>query len=263
MSRAALLGPSDPPPFELINPNGKLAALLLCDHASRAAPAALDGLGLEDAVLRRHIGWDIGAAEVTRLLSVALDAPAILGGYSRLVIDLNRTLDDPTSISVISDGVVVPGNQDLTPEQAESRANEIFHRYHDAVVAAIDGLRSTTPAPAILSIHSYTPVMRGVERPWHVGVLWDRDGRLARPLIDALGAHAGLCIGDNQPYSGRDQFGYTIETHALPAGLPNVLIEVRQDLIDTHHGVEHWAGILAPSLADILADLQQQGMEPT
>ena len=105
--------------------------------------------------------------------------------------------------------------------------------------------------------------MRGVERPWHVGVLWDRDGRLARPLIDALGAHAGLCIGDNQPYSGRDQFGYTIETHALPAGLPNVLIEVRQDLIDTHHGVEHWAGILAPSLADILADLQQQGMEPT
>ena len=122
------------------------------------------------------------------------------------------------------------------------------------MVAAIDGLRSTTPAPAILSIHSYTPVMRGVERPWHVGVLWDRDGRLARPLIDALGAHAGLCIGDNQPYKGDPRFGYTVHVHGEDNGIPSIGIEIRQDLLQSDAAGDRWADLLATTLGRLIAE---------
>jgi predicted N-formylglutamate amidohydrolase len=250
----ALLGPDDPAPFEVFNPQGRRSALVICDHASRVVPRSLDGLGLDEAVLRRHVGWDIGAAEVSRLLATALDAPALLGGYSRLVIDLNRRLDDPTSICVISDGVVVPGNRGLAPAAVHRRVAAIFRPYHRAVAAAIAGFRGRGIVPAIVSVHSCTPVMRGVERPWHVGVLWDRDRRIATPLMGKLAADPALCVGDNQPYSGRDRVGFSIDGHARAAGLPNVLIEIRQDLIDTHHGAERWAGVLAPVLGEILAD---------
>jgi predicted N-formylglutamate amidohydrolase len=249
-----LLGPDDPAPFERFNVHGRRPVLLICDHASRVVPRSLDDLGLDEALLRRHIGWDIGAPEVTRRLARALDAPAILGGYSRLVIDLNRRLDDPTSICAIGDGVIVPGNRGLDPGDVQQRVDEVFQPYHQAVVAAIAGFRAGGVTPAIISVHSCTPVMRGFERPWHIGVLWDRDGRLAVPLIDRLRAESALCVGDNEPYSGRDRVGYSIDTHATPAGLPNVLIEIRQDLIDTHHGAEQWADLLAPMLDVILAD---------
>ena len=247
-----LIGAGDPPPFEWINPGGTAAAVLICDHASRAVPRALDNLGLEDAVLRRHLGWDIGAAEVTRHLSAALDAPAVLAGYSRLVVDLNRRLDDPTSIAAVSHGVMVPGNQGLGGAETRARVDRIFRPYHRAVAAAIARSRARGVAPAIVSVHSYTPVLDGVERPWHIGILWDRDRRLAGPLIAALAADPALCIGDNAPYSGGERFGTSIETHATPAGLANALIEIRQDLIDTHHGAERCAAVLASALAGIL-----------
>lgn len=250
-----LLGADDPPPFEWVNPDGRAAAVLICDHASRAVPQALADLGLEAAELRRHLAWDLGAAEVTRLMSAALDAPAVLGGYSRLVVDLNRRLDDPTSIAAVSHGVAVPANHGLGPAALRRRVDEIFRPYHRAVAAAIGRSRARGVAPAIVSVHSYTPVLDGVERPWHIGILWDRDRRLAGPLIAGLAADPELCVGDNRPYSGRERFGYSIETHATPAGLANALIEIRQDLIDTQHGAERWAAVLAAALAEALGTL--------
>jgi predicted N-formylglutamate amidohydrolase len=249
-----LLGPDDPPPVELVNADGRGPALLLCDHASRAVPRALGLLGLDESVLLRHIGWDIGAAEVTRHLSRRFDAPAVMSGYSRLVIDCNRAPGDRQSIPEISDGVRVPGNCGISPAEAERRRRALYDPYHAAVAAAIRRFLEAGRVPAVLSIHSCTPVMDGQERPWHVGVLHDRDRRIAGPLIEALAARGDVCVGDNKPYSGRGQAGKTIHHHAHDVGLPHVMVEIRQDLIDTHRGAAHWAAVLGDALAPILAD---------
>jgi predicted N-formylglutamate amidohydrolase len=249
-----LLAPDEPPPFELVNAGGRASALLLCDHASRAVPRALGQLGLDDAALMRHIGWDIGAAEVTRLLSRRFDAPAVMTCYSRLVIDCNRVPGDKQSIPEVSDGVRVPGNCGISRAEAERRRRALFDPYHAAVDAAIGRFRSAGRVPAILSIHSCTPVMNGHERPWHIGVLHDRDLRIAGPLMKALAARGDVCVGDNKPYSGRGQAGKTIHHHAHDVGLPHVMVEIRQDLIDTHKGAARWAGILGDALAPILDD---------
>ncbi|MCC6466887.1 MAG: N-formylglutamate amidohydrolase [Alphaproteobacteria bacterium] len=249
-----LLGPDDPPPIELLNASGGAPALLLCDHASRAVPRALGRLGLDDALLMRHIGWDIGAAEVTRHLSRRFDAPAVMTGYSRLVIDCNRVPGEPQSIPEVSDGVRVPGNCGIAPAEALRRRRALYDPYHAAVDAAIDRFRRAGRVPAILSIHSCTPVMNGEERPWHVGVLHDRDTRIAAPLMAALAARGDVCVGDNKPYSGRGQAGKTIHAHAHDVGLPHVMVEIRQDLIDTHKGAAAWARVLGDALAPILAD---------
>ncbi|MGQ0675418.1 MAG: N-formylglutamate amidohydrolase [Rhodospirillales bacterium] len=249
-----LLRAGDPPPFEVLNPVGRAPFLLICDHASRAVPRALGNLGLDEAVLMRHIGWDIGAAEVTRHLSRRFDAPAVLSGYSRLVIDCNRVPGTKQSIPRVSDGVRVPGNRGLSAMEAARRKRELFDPYHGAVDAAIGRFHARACVPAVISIHSCTPVMDGVERPWHVGVLHDRDLRIAEPLMANLAACAGVCVGDNKPYSGRGQAGKSIHLHACDRGLPHVMIEIRQDLIDTHGGAEHWAAVLSDALAPILAD---------
>jgi len=250
----SLLCPGDPPPFTIVNPGGRGRAILIADHAGRAIPQALGTLGLGSAELARHIGWDIGIADVTRRLAARLDAPAVLAGYSRLVIDCNRRLRDPTSMAQESDGVVVPGNRGLSPAHRSSRIDALFTPYHDAIQGVIDGCRRAGGVPALVSMHSFTPVMNGQERPWHVGVLWNRDSRMARPLIARLRAEAGICIGDNEPYTGRNEHGYSIYVHAEDLGLPHVLLEVRQDLIDTHHGAEAWAARIGSALSDVLAD---------
>jgi predicted N-formylglutamate amidohydrolase len=248
----SLLGPTDPPPFEAIHPEGSAPVLLVCDHASNRVPRALGGLGLPPARLGEHIGWDIGAAAVTRRLAPMLDAPAVLCGYSRLVIDCNRNLDDPSSIPEESDGVAIPGNRALPPSDRAARRSEIWQPYHAAIAAA---LKSRGSAPALLSIHSFTPVMQGFIRPWHVGILWDDDPRIAGPLLAALGDEAELCVGDNLPYSARDPVGYTVEHHAQSRGLPHVAIELRQDLVADESGARQWAERLARVLASILEDI--------
>lgn len=254
-AKLPLLGPDDPPPFEILNPDGAARVVLIADHAGRAIPAALNNLGLDEAALARHIAWDIGIADVTCRLSERLDAPAVLCGYSRLVIDCNRQLEDPSSIAQVSDGIDVPGNRGLTAAQRTQRAEACFHPYHEAVGRLIEGRRKTGVAPAILSMHSFTPVFGGVERPWHVGVLWNRDPRLPVPLMERLRADpAALCIGDNEPYSGRDEHGYSIHVHGEALGLAHVLIELRQDLIDTRRGAAEWAERLAGAFQDILVD---------
>ena len=249
-----LLGPGDPPPFTVLNPDSSSPVLFLCDHACRAVPKALGDLGLTEEEMCRHIAYDIGAAPLTKLLAARFGATAVLSGYSRLIVDPNRNLDDPTAIPVVSDDVLIPANRALDTQEVRRRVEAIFDPYHEAIAAQVAVRRARGQVPAIVSIHSFTPVMRGVARPWHVGILWDRDPRIPVPLMERLRADPRWCVGDNEPYSGRTTTGGTIETHATPAGLPNVLIEVRQDLIAVPEGGALWAQVLGDALEPILAD---------
>ncbi len=248
----ALLASDESPACEIVNAGGAAPFVLICDHASALIPRALDGLGLDEAVRTRHIGWDIGAAELARRLSARFDAPLVLAGYSRLVIDCNREFDDPTSIPTVSDGIEIPGNRAIGAAQAEARQRIFFAPYHDAIEAAIAGFTERGHAPAVISIHSMTPVFEGAERPWEVCVLWNQDPRVAVPFLDNLRGEGDIAVGDNQSYSGRDDYGYSIRHHAEEPELPHVLIEVRQNLIDTNHGAARWSERVARALGPAL-----------
>ncbi len=254
MHNDTLLQPSDPPPFDCRNPQGKAPLILFCDHAGRAVPQRLDSLGLEPQHFDKHIAWDIGVAELGQGLSERLDAPLLLNQYSRLVIDCNRHLKDPTSIPQISDRIDIPGNRGLTAEQRRQRAAEIFDPYHAALNRLIDAKLAAGQYPVLLSLHSFTSVMNGFRRPWHIGILWNQDGRLPLPLMRRLAAEEGLVIGDNEPYSGRDGHGFSMQHHAEARGLAHALIEVRQDLIGDRAGVARWVEILHRVCHDVLAD---------
>lgn len=238
-------------PYERIAGSGEPRALIfVCDHASNALPAAYGTLGLPPEALQTHIAYDIGAAEVTRALAVRFGAPAILARWSRLLIDLNRGRDDPTLVMKLSDGRIVPGNRAVDEAEIETRLTFFHAPYHAAVMAEIARARAAGLAPAIVSVHSFTPVWKGSRRPWEVGVLWDRDGRLARPLM-ALLAEAGFTVGDNEPYSGELERD-CLYTHGTMNGLPHVLIEIRQDLIGTEAAAAAFAARLEPILARAL-----------
>ena len=255
MTSQSLLAASDPPVVELCHEAGKAAVLLTCDHASRRVPAALKLLGLSEAALAQHIGWDIGAAAVTRLLAPMLDAPAVLAGYSRLVIDCNRAPDDPSSIPRESDGIPIPGNAALDAAARRERRALLFEPYHAAIDRQLAHLGIGGRAPAVISMHSFTPQMNGFARPWHIGVLWDGEGRIAKPLLAALRAELDpASVGDNQPYSAREPVGFTQRHHAYERGLPHVAIELRQDLIAGDKGAAEWAERLARLLKPILAE---------
>jgi len=252
-----LLRPDEPAPFEVYNADAGGRLLLVCDHAANRVPQRLANLGVSGAELARHIGWDIGAADVTYRLADRLGAPAVLAGYSRLVIDCNRSLDHASLIPIESDRTPVPGNTDLSTRQREARIAALFDPYHDAIAEQIEQLHALCrdgEAPVVVSIHSFTPVFDGIERPWHTGVLWNVDPRLPLPLIARLRTDSQLIVGDNEPYSARDGFGHTLEVHGDGNGLANALIEIRQDLIDTHSGADAWAERLAHALGDVLMD---------
>jgi len=252
----SLLGSGESPAFELIEHAAPRPLVLTCDHASNAVPAALNRLGLADEHFEQHIAWDIGAGAVTRLLSERLHANAVLGGYSRLVIDLNRNLEDPTAFPAISDGVLVPGNLGLDAESRAWRARALFKPYHEAVSRVIRGRVRGSSVPLMVSIHSFTPKLHGIRRPWHVGVLWDKDPRLALPLLAALRRHGDLVVGDNEPYSGRHPADFTIDHHAEPLGLAHAGIEIRQDLINDLDGQQRWASLIGDALESVLVDSQ-------
>jgi predicted N-formylglutamate amidohydrolase len=245
-----------PPPthLETSNPDGAASVLLLCDHAGRHIPPELEQLGLSDAALAQHIGWDIGAAEVTRKLARLLDAPAILNHVSRLVIDPNRRPGTSTSIPEISDGCVVPGNQGLTDAGQLDRVRRFFLPYHRAVARRIAAFRRAGRVPAVIAMHSFTPRMNGLDRPWQVGVLWRGDRRLAAPVLAALEARGDLVIGDNQPYSGLRDFGFTVQFHAQRTRLPHIMFELRQDEIATTDNALRYAQIVHEALRDPLRD---------
>ncbi len=246
-----LTGPDDPPPFEIFNEDGTAPILLVCDHASRSTPASMDHLGLEPWAFDLHIAYDIGAAELTRLLARRLNAPAVLAGYSRLLIDCNRQPGDPQSIPEVSDGVIIPGNQNLD-EAAQAARAEAFHwPYHHAIDRTFAHLRRIGPEPLLFSVHTFTPSLGGRDRFWDVGILWNRDPRLAVPLISLLREHGRFHVGDNEPYSGKG-IAYTINLHAGAAGLANAAIEVRQDHCERSEELTRWAEVVGAALETIL-----------
>lgn len=243
-----------PPLVEHFAAEAPSPVLVLCDHAGKVVPGGLATLGIGEDALDRHIGWDIGAADLTRALARRLRAPAILNHCSRLVIDANRRPGSETSIPAVSDDCVVPGNRDLPPAEVAERVRRYFLPYHRAVARRIGAFRHAGTVPAIVSLHSFTPRMHGEDRPWQVGVLWRHDRRLADPALAYLRGRGDLLVGDNQPYSGLGEFGFTIEFHTQRTRLPHVMFEVRQDEIAAREDAERWAGILAEALEPTLAD---------
>ncbi len=250
-------------PFvELVHPSGRPELLLLADHAGNALPAELADLGLPPAELARHIGFDIGIARLARRLAVLLDAPALLNHCSRLVIDPNRRPGEPSSIPERSDGTLVPGNLGLDPAARAERVRRLFLPWHRAIARRLAACRRAGIVPVLLSLHSFTPRMAGRERPWQVGVLWRDDDRLATPMLTALRARGDLVVGDNEPYSGFDAFGYTVEFHAQRTRLPHLMLEIRQDEIASAPRAEAWAELLAGHLRPLLADTRRLGLWP-
>ncbi|MBD3764357.1 MAG: N-formylglutamate amidohydrolase [Rhodobacterales bacterium] len=228
--------------------------LVTCDHATNRVPDWVGGgsLGIADADMGRHIAYDLGAAGLARALADRLDSPAILSDFSRLVIDPNRGEDDPTLVMRLYDGTIIPANRHVDAAEVERRLDRLYRPYH-AALARLAARRSDT---VIVAVHSFTPCLRGrALRPWAVGILHSPLGdRLSRALLVRLAAEPGLCVGDNEPYSGHLP-GDAIDRHALAPGRHNTLIELRNDLIATPEAQQNWADRLAPHLTAALADV--------
>ena len=217
-------------PYRCIGGDASSGLLILCDHAENTLPEAYGTLGLKAQDLHRHIAYDLGAAAVAERLAETLGAPAVLSSFSRLLVDPNRGLDDPTLIMQISDGLVVPGNVGLGAEEIRARIERYYLPYHQAIEQAIEAAVAAGKPPVLVSVHSFTQAWKGVPRPWAVGVLWDKDPRLPLPLLAALRSIPGIEVGDNVPYSGQLK-GDTLYCHGTGRGLAHALVEVRQDLI--------------------------------
>ncbi len=233
--------------YELIAGSCAAKIIFLCDHASNSVPEELDYLGLEQHIFERHIAYDIGVAELTRGLAAHFGAPAVLSKFSRLLIDPNRGLDDPTLIMRLSDGAVIPRNSQLDDTATQDRLQRFYHPYHLAITREIDQALSEGNIPVLISIHSFTHAWKGIARPWHAGILWDKDARFVRPLIAALTDQGDIVVGDNQPYSGSLQ-GDCLHRHGTGRGLAHGLVEVRQDLIGDSAGIEEWLERLVGSI---------------
>ena len=254
-----LLGGDDPPPVRVLRPEGRSDFLLTADHAGRAIPRRLGTLGLADSELMRHIAWDIGIAGVTERLAEALDAAAILQNYSRLVIDCNRQPGLDSSIPTVSELTAIPGNADLSAAERETRRHEIFVPYHQRIEELLKRRRTPGRRAVLVAMHSFTPVFKSVARTVEVGVLYNRDKRLAQIMLDLLRREGDLTVGDNQPYAVGDLSDYTVPVHGEGGGLPHVEIEIRQDLIADAAGQAAWAARLARLLREADGRLREQG----
>ena len=223
--------------------------LITCDHATNTVPPGVGGgdLGLSREDMERHIAYDVGAYGVAQHLGTLLESPAISANFSRLVIDPNRGEDDPTLLMKLYDGSVIPGNRHADAAERERRLNLCYRPYHEQLARM-----AALPHAVIVSVHSFTRQLRGRDpRPWQIGILHTEDDRLSAPLIDLLKQEPDLCVGDNEPYSGHLP-GDAIDRHATAFGRPNVLIELRNDLIADHAGQKNWAERLAPILTGAL-----------
>ncbi len=249
-----------PPAYRHIAARTRRDVLFICDHASNHIPGEFDGLGLPAQELQRHIAYDIGAGPVTAQLADMFGAQAILGTVSRLVIDPNRGLDDPTLVMRLSDGAIVPGNRELTDDQIQDRIDRFYAPYDGAISAALDSILAEGLAPKIISIHSFTDKWRGDHRHWQLGLLWDRDDRLLRRLQQALSGQ-DLTVGDNEPYAGNLK-GDCLYRHGTCRGIAHILIEIRQDLISHEIGVEKWAALLFDALQQTLDEAPTGFFDP-
>ena len=241
-------------PFEIIDGDAACGLVLLADHATNHLPARYGRLGLPESAFSRHIAYDIGIEGLTRRLAARLGVPAVLSRFSRLLIDPNRGEDDPTLIMRISDGAIIPGNHPISAEEWQHRLQSYHRPYHAAVSETIERVAAASGrAPLVISLHSFTPVWKGVPRPWHITVLWDGDDRAVNPLLAAFGEIPGVVTASNEPYDGALR-GDTMFRHCMTAGIPHALIEVRQDEIGDDEGEARWAARLAPILADLNAE---------
>jgi predicted N-formylglutamate amidohydrolase len=244
----SLLAAHDPPAVRVINPDGRSSFLLIGDHAGNAIPAALGTLGLGPADLSRHIAWDIGIGALGALLAAELDAVFVRQSYSRLVIDCNRDPASAEAVPDVSDGTVIPGNAGSGDAERAARIDAIHAPYQAAIGAEIARRESEGRETRIVSLHSFTPSMGGVGRPWQIGILHDT-GRtdLAQAMLGHLRQRGDLIVGDNQPYV-MDATDHTVPRHALPNGLDYAEIEIRQDLLVSAEQQENWSRILAATL---------------
>jgi predicted N-formylglutamate amidohydrolase len=244
----------DPSPFRWINRAGGAPVLILCDHASNAIPTALGDLGLDQAALEDHIAWDVGAAQVAEGLAHHFEAPAILSGYSRLVIDCNRYPDEANAIPAVSDGVAVPGNVDLTPEDVAWRQDTVFWPYHREIEATLAQFSEADQVPVVISVHSFTPVYGGARRPWDVAICWRDDDRMSAPVLEALSREPALTVGDNEPYSLDPADDYSLIEYGLAQGLAHLLVEIRNDGLVDGAGVARWTERLARAIEPAMAN---------
>jgi len=240
----------DNPSYGIITGDIRHNIVIISDHARNSVPEEYQQLGLPDGEFERHIAYDIGAEALTFQLAQKLGVPAIYSKFSRLLIDPNRGVDDPTLIMKISDGALIPGNIDIDERERQHRIDRYYQPYHDAIDRMIDAASAAGHPPMVFSIHSFTPFWKGVARPWHVGILWEDNDRFARPLIDGLARDKSLVVGENEPYSGGVD-GESVDKHARHRGLPAALLEVRQDLICDKSGVDEWSERLALILTEI------------
>ena len=240
----ALLAAQDPAPVILERPDAASRFFVSCDHAGNAIPHALGDLGLSAVERERHIAWDIGALGVARELFSILDAPLVAQSYSRLVVDCNRPKSHPELIVERSEATEIPGNRGLSVIERQHRQTAIYDPYHETISTLIDTRRQRRLETVFVSVHSFTPLYLGESRPWDVGVLYGRDHRLARPVLQQLRADAGLCVGDNEPYR-IDEKDLGLPEHAIKRGLLNVLFEIRQDLIADPEPQQEWGRRLA------------------
>jgi predicted N-formylglutamate amidohydrolase len=245
----ALLAADEPAAFSVLRENGSSPFLLTCDHASAVVPRRLNSLGLSEVELGRHVAWDIGAAEVAARLAARLDAVAILQSYSRLVIDCNRPPGSAQSILSLSETTRIPGNEAISATDALVREQEIFRPYHERIRTELDTRQASGRETILIAVHSFTPVFHGRQRPWHAGLLYNRDRRFAEVLLRFLREEPGLAVGDNEPYAVSDQTDYTIPEYGERRGLLHVGIELRQDLVSTQNGQNEWAERLARVLS--------------
>jgi predicted N-formylglutamate amidohydrolase len=238
------------PVARIDNARGASPILLICEHASNTLPSRYGTLGLSPSELESHIAWDPGALAVAQGLSRLLDAPLIHATVSRLVLDLNRDPSAPDSITTLSERTTITGNLDLGPEERALRVREVYDAFHDAVDAFTEARRAAGQVSAVVSVHSFTPVYRDVQRPWEIGLIFDRDQRFARSVEAGLKQDPALTIGMNQPYSPADRVFHTLERHAERRGLAPLMIEIRNDLIRTEDGQASWSKRLAPLLRE-------------
>ena len=257
-----LLGADDPNPVEVVRPAGTSPFFLTCEHAGRTIPARLGTLGLAGPDLERHIAWDIGAAGVARELSARLDATLVLQRYSRLVVDCNRAPGAVDFVVEVSEDTVIPGNRGLREAAVDARAAAIFHPYHDRIHDLLEARTATGRLTAAVSVHTCTPVYHGVHRPWHIGVMYEHDDRLARKMLAVLrdeGEEPWLEVGDNQPYFMTSDKDYSMPRHGQGRGILHVGFEIRQDLVEDEPGQREWAERVERVLRESLGRLKESG----
>ena len=239
-------------PVVILNEQGRSPVLLVVEHAGRRIPGSLGLLGLPAAELDRHIAWDIGAEAVARLLSERLDAALVVQRFSRLVYDCNRPPEAADAMPVSSESTPIPGNRDLTQDERDARIEAIYRPFHAAVAGLLDERRTTV----LVTVHSFTPVYKGVRRSLDLGILHDSDTRFADRLLRVLERESDLTVRRNEPYGPQDGVTHTLVLHALPRNLHNVMLEIRNDLIADPPSQRRMADLLARRLGEALAGLE-------